>query len=100
MHLGRHSFLLQDYYVEDWAANCMMHMLVDDVERWWAHIASLDLPSRYDVKPPRAAAPVRRQATARAKAGELGSGCRLCLRSLRRAVALRRKACTGGRVTA
>jgi len=54
MHLGRHSFLLQDYYVEDWAANCMMHMLVDDVERWWAHIASLDLPSRYDVKPPRA----------------------------------------------
>ena len=54
MHLGRHSFLLQDYYVEDWAANCMMHMLVDDVEGWWAHIASLDLPSRYGVKPPRA----------------------------------------------
>jgi len=54
MHLGRHSFLLQDYYVEDWAANFVMHMLVDDVEGWWAHIASLDLPSRYGVKPPRA----------------------------------------------
>ena len=54
MHLGRHSFLLQDYYVEDWAANCMMHMLVDDVEGWWAHIASLDLASRYGVEPPRA----------------------------------------------
>ena len=51
---GATPSLLQDYYVEDWAANCMMHMLVDDVEGWWAHIASLDLPSRYDVKPPRA----------------------------------------------
>jgi hypothetical protein len=51
---GAHSFLLQDYYVEEWAGNFMMHMLVDDVETWWRHIASLDLASRYGVAPPQA----------------------------------------------
>jgi catechol 2,3-dioxygenase-like lactoylglutathione lyase family enzyme len=54
IHLGRHSFLLQDYYVEQWAGNFMMHMLVDDLNAWWDHIAALDLPSRYGVDSPRA----------------------------------------------
>jgi catechol 2,3-dioxygenase-like lactoylglutathione lyase family enzyme len=53
MHLGPHSFLLQDYYVEQWAGNFMMHMLVDDVNAWWSHIATLDLASRYGVEAPR-----------------------------------------------
>jgi hypothetical protein len=54
MHLGRYSFLLQDYYVEQWAANFMMHVMVADLGAWWHHIASLDLPGRYGVQPPRA----------------------------------------------
>ncbi len=54
MHLGPYSFLLQDYYVEQWAGNFMMHVLVDDLEAWWSHIAALDLASRYDVESPRA----------------------------------------------
>ena len=53
-HLSEHSFLLQDYYVEQWAGNFVMHMLVDDLDAWWAHIASLDLASRYGVQSPRA----------------------------------------------
>jgi len=53
MHLGDHSFLLQNYYVEQWAGNFMMHMLVDDLPAWWAHVSSLDLASRYGVQPPR-----------------------------------------------
>jgi catechol 2,3-dioxygenase-like lactoylglutathione lyase family enzyme len=53
LHLGPHSFLLQDYYVEQWAANCMMHVFVADLGAWWQHIASLDLPARYGVEPPR-----------------------------------------------
>jgi len=53
MRLGQHSFLLQDYFVQQWAENFVMHMMVDDVEAWWVHIASLDLPGRYGVPRPR-----------------------------------------------
>ena len=58
LHLGRHSFLLQDYYVDTWAGNFVMHMLVDDLPLWWEHIAALDLVRRYHVAPPR---PPRRE---------------------------------------
>ena len=54
MRLGEYSFLLQDYYVEDWAANFVMHMLVSDLDLWWKHIFALDLASRYAVQSPRA----------------------------------------------
>jgi catechol 2,3-dioxygenase-like lactoylglutathione lyase family enzyme len=54
MRLGQHSFLLQNYFVEAWAANCMMHVMVTNLEAWWEHIASLDLPSHYQVQSPRA----------------------------------------------
>ena len=54
MHLGPHSFLLQDFYVEAWAANFMMHMMVDDLNAWWEHLTALDLVSRYGVRSPRA----------------------------------------------
>jgi hypothetical protein len=54
LHIGGFSFLLQNYYVEQWAGNFVMHMLVDDLDPWWGHIASLGLASRYAVEPPRA----------------------------------------------
>jgi hypothetical protein len=54
MHLGSHSFLLQDYYVEVWAENFVMHMLVDDLDAWWEHLTALNIASRYGVKSPRA----------------------------------------------
>ena len=54
MHLGTYSFLLQDYYVEAWAGNFMMHVLVDGLDDWWSDIAALDLATRYGVEPPRA----------------------------------------------
>jgi catechol 2,3-dioxygenase-like lactoylglutathione lyase family enzyme len=53
---GAHSFLLQNYFVGQWAENFMMHMLVSDLRPWWKHIAALDLAARYavpDPKPPR-----------------------------------------------
>lgn len=34
LHLGSHSFLLQDYYVEQWAGNFVMHMLVTNLDMW------------------------------------------------------------------
>jgi len=54
MHLGSHSFLLQDFYVEEWANNFVLHMFVDDLDAWWEHVSSLNLDSRYGVKSPRA----------------------------------------------
>ena len=50
MSLGIFSFILQNYYVRDWAVNTVMHMRVSDVTLWWNHIVALDLPARYGVK--------------------------------------------------
>ena len=52
MRLGTFAFILQDYYVREWADNFVMHIAVSDVNLWWDHIVSLDLPSRYGVKNP------------------------------------------------
>ncbi len=50
MRLGAYSFLLQNYYVEQWANNFVMHMRVSDVNLWWERIVSLHLPDRYGIK--------------------------------------------------
>jgi len=50
---GASSFILQRRYVQAWAENCMMQLLVDDVDAWWAHIAALDLPGTFGVQAPR-----------------------------------------------
>jgi hypothetical protein len=47
------AFLLQDYFVQDWADNFMMHLLVTNLDQWWEHIGRLDLQSRYKVREPR-----------------------------------------------
>jgi hypothetical protein len=50
MQLGMFAFILQDYYVREWADNFVVHVTVSDVGLWWDHIVSLDLPARYGVK--------------------------------------------------
>jgi catechol 2,3-dioxygenase-like lactoylglutathione lyase family enzyme len=42
------GFYLQNYYVQDWVANTMLFLEVADVEQYWAELAALDLPSRYE----------------------------------------------------
>lgn len=54
--MGRGEFLLQSYYQKDWAENFMMQLMVDDLDAWWRHIQSLDLPGRFGVAPPKAPA--------------------------------------------
>lgn len=51
--IGRSSFILQRYYQREWAENCMMQLMVDDLDAWWAHIQSLDLPGRFGVGAPK-----------------------------------------------
>lgn len=53
---GSGGFILQRFYHEDHAGNFMMQLVVDDLDAWWAHIESLDLPARFAVAPPRAPA--------------------------------------------
>jgi hypothetical protein len=52
LSLGPHAFLLQGYYVKEWAENTVMHVLVEDVNAWWRHIDSLSLVRQFGVSPP------------------------------------------------
>ncbi len=35
---GKAAFLLQNYYVKEFAENSQMHLLVNDVDAWWREI--------------------------------------------------------------
>ena len=52
LSLGAHAFLLQGYYVKEWAENTVMHVLVNDVQAWWKHIHSMDLANQFGVSSP------------------------------------------------
>ena len=54
--IGATSFILQQFYVEEHAGNFMMQLMVDDLDAWWTRIESLDLVSRFGVRPPTAPA--------------------------------------------
>lgn len=54
--IGATSFILQRHFQKAWAENFMMQLMVDDLDAWWAHLASLDLPGRFGVSPPKAPA--------------------------------------------
>ena len=49
-HHGGCSFLLQDFYHEGLAQNLMMHLLVEDVDAWHAHLKGKGIASAYGVK--------------------------------------------------
>ena len=51
---GSSGFILQRYYQKDWAENTVMQLMVDNLDTWWSHIESLDLPGRFGVAEPKA----------------------------------------------
>lgn len=51
---GSGGFILQNAWVEQWAHNFMMQLMVEDLDAWWTHIDSLDLAGRFGVQPPKA----------------------------------------------
>jgi uncharacterized glyoxalase superfamily protein PhnB len=51
--VGKTSFILQRHFQKDWAANCMMQLMVDDLDAWWTHLEKLDLPGTFGVAPPK-----------------------------------------------
>ncbi|MDB5670350.1 MAG: glyoxalase [Alphaproteobacteria bacterium] len=50
--VGAGGFILQNRFVQEWAENCMMQLMVDDLDAWWSRIEALDLPSRFSVQTP------------------------------------------------
>ena len=52
--IGQTGIILQKYYQKEWAENCMMHLMVDDLDAWWEHIVSLDLRQKFGVPEPKA----------------------------------------------
>jgi catechol 2,3-dioxygenase-like lactoylglutathione lyase family enzyme len=49
-HFEHVSFLLQDFCAEGLAENFMMHILVENVDAWWKHVADSGIGSRYGVR--------------------------------------------------
>ncbi|UTH76787.1 VOC family protein [Chromobacterium sp. IIBBL 290-4] len=47
---GDCSFLLQDYYHPEAAANCMMHLLVEDAAAWHAELTARGIAGKYQIK--------------------------------------------------
>lgn len=47
------AFIVQQYYKKEWAENCMMQMMVDNLDAWWQHIETLDLPKLFGVQAPK-----------------------------------------------
>lgn len=51
--VGASSFILQRYYQREWAENFMMQLMVDNLDDWWTHIQTLDLPTKFNVPSPK-----------------------------------------------
>ena len=45
---GVFAFYLQNAYVKDWVDNTMIFMEVDDVERFYNELVTLNLPAKYE----------------------------------------------------
>jgi len=55
LQIGEFRFLLQNFYAEAYAANFMMHLQVEDADRWWEHVTDIQLAQKYPgimAKPP------------------------------------------------
>lgn len=44
------SFLLQNFYVKEFAENLMLHLLVESVDAWWEKIQERKIAEKYSVK--------------------------------------------------
>ena len=55
-HYGDHGsqskvgFLLQRFYLKEFAENLMMHLLVKDADAWWASIQNKKITEKYGVR--------------------------------------------------
>ncbi len=50
---GSGGIILQNRYEKAWAENCMLQLMVDDLDFWWRKILELRLPESFGVAPPK-----------------------------------------------
>lgn len=53
--IGNFRFLLQNYFVDAWASNFMMQLMVSDVDEWWRKLSTSEATRRLPqiiLKPP------------------------------------------------
>lgn len=50
---GKTAFLLQNFYVKEFATNLMMHLLVEDVDSWWEKAEGVLLKYGRKSEPPK-----------------------------------------------
>ena len=53
LSIGANEIILTRYYQKEYAENSMMQLFVDDLDAWWVHLSSLELPERFDVPVPK-----------------------------------------------
>jgi hypothetical protein len=46
---GKPGILLQRFYVKELAENLQMHLIVKDVDAWWAHVQNQKICEKYGV---------------------------------------------------
>lgn len=49
-HCGACSFLLQNFHVPAFAENLMMHLLVENVDDWYAHVQAQRIAEQFQVR--------------------------------------------------
>lgn len=49
-HHGACSFLLQNFHVPEFADNLMMHLLVENVDDWYAHVQAQRIAEQFKVR--------------------------------------------------
>lgn len=47
LQIGSFRFLLQKFYVQEYAGNFMMSLQVEDAEIWWQHIQQQEFTKKY-----------------------------------------------------
>jgi predicted lactoylglutathione lyase len=50
MRHGNASFLLQKFYLKELADNFMMHLLVENLDGWWANVQEKQIGQKYGVR--------------------------------------------------
>jgi hypothetical protein len=53
LKLGSFSFILQNFYAKEFAENCMIQLLVRDVDSWWQKSKPEELVEQFSVNAPR-----------------------------------------------
>jgi hypothetical protein len=56
LKLESFSFILQNFYVKEFAENCMVQLLLRDVEAWWQRVEPAKLVTQFAVNAPKAPA--------------------------------------------